>query len=406
MGHKEGVEETVPVVLLLREPENVPDSVGDALDERQGDAVTELEAVTVDEKDIEGEEETVGHAEGVRETLPELLPLRDPEKVPEWDGEELTLCVTEEVADTVDELLREYVGELVIEKDAKEDAVRLPQLVVVEEALPHRVGEKFADEDGKAVPEVLRNGVTVEDHEMVVHAETVGDALPHTVGEKVTVKVDESDGETEPLKEAVVTIVAETGLDGDTNALPVGCAFVGEEDAEAQVVPEEEIVDVLVADVVGVLETVRFPVCEDVVDAVEEEVPHPVPELLGVPVDEEVMELEEEDVSDEVLEPQDVKVEVELVVALPVPLAHAVAQVVPEEDTELVDLADVVTENVGKLVRDAVAVTDDVNVYKLVLEVVSEALLLPLVELEPVEDDVAVLRLVVLTVADVVAEED
>ena len=48
----------------------------------------------------------------------------------------------------------------------------------------------------------------------------------------------------------------------------------------------------------------------------------------------------------------------------------------------------------------------DVDVEALVRDAVPLALLLPLVELEPVEDDVAVLRLVVLTVADVVAEED
>ncbi len=48
----------------------------------------------------------------------------------------------------------------------------------------------------------------------------------------------------------------------------------------------------------------------------------------------------------------------------------------------------------------------DVDVEELVRDAVPLALLLSLVELEPVEDDVAVLRLVVLTVADVVTEED
>ena len=85
---------------------------------------------------------------------------------------------------------------------------------------------------------------------------------------------------------------------------------------------------------------------------------------------------------------------------LPVPDDETQADGEPVDDT--VELALAVELEEPVLLDEAV----DVDVEALVRDAVPLALLLPLVELEPVEDDVAVLRLVVLTVADVVTEED
>ena len=89
-----------------------------------------------------------------------------------------------------------------------------------------------------------------------------------------------------------------------------------------------------------------------------------------------------------------------MAVPLPVPDDETQADGEPVDDT--VELALAVELEEPVLLDEAV----DVDVEALVRDAVPLALLLPLVELEPVEDDVAVLRLVVLTVADVVAEED
>ena len=85
---------------------------------------------------------------------------------------------------------------------------------------------------------------------------------------------------------------------------------------------------------------------------------------------------------------------------LPVPDDETQADGEPVDDT--VELALAVELEEPVLLDEAV----DVDVEALVRDAVPLALLLSLVELEPVEDDVAVLRLVVLTVADVVAEKD
>lgn len=285
VGHAVAVAETVPVVLSLREPENVPEWEGVPLWERQPVAVIDVVADTVVENESEGEALAVGHAEGVRETLPELLPLREPENVADRDGDPLTVDEGERVVETVEVRLRETVGELVNEEEGGVDPVRLLQPVAVDEALAQTEGDAFPDDERDAVTVTLNEegfeGVNVR----LLQPLAVDEALAQTVVEAVFEKVREGEAEVQPLGEVVNRPVVEKALEGELVTLPVGIND-GEADADAQTVPELEVHGVAVPLAVAELETVRWEVCVDVV--------------LAVPLNVEEDDAEEQDVADAV----------------------------------------------------------------------------------------------------------
>ena len=283
VGQAEAVAETVPVVLPLREPENVPEWDGVPLWERQPVAVIDVVADTVVENESEGDALAVGHAEGEREALPELLPLREPEKVAERDGDPLTVDEGERVEDTVEVRLRETVGEFVNEEEGGGDPVRLLQPVAVDEALAQTEEVEFPDEEGDAVTVALKEGAFEEDLVMLLQPLAVDEALPQTVTEAVFEMVGKGETDAQPLAEDVSRLVAEKALEGVPATLP-DCISDGEAEAEVQTVPELEAHGVAVPLAVGELETVRWEVCVDVVLEVPLSVETDDPEEQGVAV--------------------------------------------------------------------------------------------------------------------------
>lgn len=256
VGQAEEVAETVPVVLPLREPEKVPEWDGVPLWERQPVAVIDVVADTVVENDSEGEALTVGHAEGERETLPELLPLRELEEVAERDGDTLTVDEGERVVETVEVRLRETVGEFVNEEEGEVDTVRLLQPVAVDEALAQTEEVEFPDEERDAVTVPLIERVFEEDLVKLLHPLAVDEALPQNVTEAVFEKVVPGETDAQPLAEVVNRLEADTALEGVLATLP-DCTSDGEAEADVQTVPELEAHSVDVPLAVAELETVR-----------------------------------------------------------------------------------------------------------------------------------------------------
>ena len=345
----EEVAETVPVVLPLREPENVPEWDGVPLWERQPVAVIDVVADTVVENESEGDALAVGHAEGEREALPELLPLREPEKVAERDGDPVTVDEGERVEDTLEVRLRETVGEFVNEEEGEGDPVRLLQPVAVDEALAQTEEVEFPDEEGDAVTVALKEGAFEEDLVKLLQPLAVDEALPQTVTEAVFEMVGKGETDAQPLAEDVKRLVAEKALEGVPATLP-DCISDGEAEAEVQTVPELEAQGVAVPLAVGELETVRWEVCVDVVLEVPLSVETDDPEEQGVAVAVSVVTLDCEEVPVELLQPLAVVEPVALAVGLVVPVELRELSAVAEDDADPVPLTDAVGVKVVTLV--------------------------------------------------------
>ncbi len=417
LGHNVGEVETQVVAVV--EGEGVVDT----------DAVTELDVLAVPEWHRDGElllvREPEEQAEEVLERLPDPQAVRLPEtvkdlvavvhEVPETEGEALALCV--ELLETVG--LLEYEGELLLLRDketdwvAQPEAVREddPEVLGLRELEPHFVSVGLAEGEPVPEPQVLMVEDTDIDGDRDAEGllDCVGQKLEDVLLEGVSVTEGESVGEgvKEPLELLVelperevvglVEAVLETDLqivlvtlalgvdegerDGESDALLHALDEVlmdGLSEAEVHLETEEDAVAHSVAEVHKEREMVGLMVCVLLLERDGLSVPEVHRDTVDDPVELSVAEgqLEPED-DPEVLSVAEVHEEREMVGLMvcvllldrdglrvpevhrdtvddPVKLTVAVGQLDPEGDPKVLNVAEVHME--GEMVELVVGV--------------------------------------------------